>query len=173
MPVALPKQKNKELTLVIVYGFGVEPMLLLTNMELKDPKQCVGIAKLYLLRWRIEEYYRFKKQQYDFEDFRVRSLQSIRALNLIMSILIGWIGIMNDKWQDGDGVAVREVVIASKRIYLEKQEAKKKAFMFYAISGGLSAIFAKSKLGISAFLIKEKIPDPQIRWNMARLLYDG
>ena len=173
VPVVLPKRKNKELTLVIVYGFGEEPMLLLTNMELKDPKQCVKIAKLYLLRWRIEEYYRFKKQQYDFEDFRVRSLQSIRALNLIMSILIGWIGLMNEKWQDGDGVAVREVVIASKRIYLKKQEGKKKAFMFYAISGGLAAIFAKSKLGISAFLIKERIPDPQIQWNMARLLYDG
>jgi len=173
VPVSLPKRKDIGLTLVCVYGFGEEPTLLLTNMELKDPKHCVTIAKLYLLRWRIEEYYRFKKQQYGFEDFRVRSLQSIRALNLIMSILIGWIGLMNEKWQEGNGIVALEVVRASKRVYLKKQEAKKKAFMFYAIADGLSEVFAKTKSGISGFLTKEKIPDPQIRWNFTLSLYDG
>jgi hypothetical protein len=173
VPVSLPKLKGKEMLLVIVYGFGVEPMLLLTNMVLEAPKLCVRVAKLYLLRWRIEEYYRFKKQQYAFESFLVRSLQSIRALNLIMSILIGWIGLMNEKWREGDGEATRELVRASKRVYPKKQSEKRKAFLFYAIADGLTVIFSKTKYGISGFLVKDKSPDPQIRWDTARLLYDG
>jgi hypothetical protein len=172
VPVSLPAYKDKELTLVIVYGFGEEPMLLLTNYKIEEPKLCVRVAKTYLLRWRIEEYYRFKKQQYKFEDFRVRSLQSIRALNLIMSILIGWIGLMNEKWQDGGGMATRELVRASKQVFPKKQEKKEKAFLFYAIASGLAAIFAKTSHGISGFLIKDKIPDPQIYWKLDTVFYD-
>jgi hypothetical protein len=168
LPAPLP---NKEMTLVIVYGFGKEPLLLLTNYEVKDPKSCVKIARTYLLRWRIEEYYRFKKQQYNFEDFRVRSLQSIRALNLIMSILIGFIGLMNEKRQEGTSRAARELTQASKQVYPKEQE-KERAFLFYAIADGLAAVFSKSAYGISRFFIKEKIPDPQICWNFDIVMYD-
>jgi len=166
VPVSLPKMKNRELTLVIVYGFGIYPMLLLTDIRLEDPKLCVRIAKLYLLRWRIEEYYRFKKQQYAFEDFRVRSLQSIRALNLIMSILIGWIGLMNEKWQEGAGTAARELVHISKRVYPINPDVKKKAFLFYAIADGLACVFAKTKRGISGLLVKDNATDTQICWSI-------
>ena len=169
IPVSLPKMKDAELTLVAVYGFGAGPMLLLTNMVLEEPKLCVRIAKLYLLRWRIEEYYRFKKQQYAFEDFRVRSLQSIRALNLITSILIGRIGLMNENWQDGTGTSVRELVHISKRIYPVDPYDKKKAFMFYAIADGLADVFSKTKQGISDFLIKDKGADPQIYWKICEV----
>jgi hypothetical protein len=172
VPVSLPAYKDKGLTLVIVYGFGEEPMLLLTNYRIEEPKLCVRVAKTYLLRWRIEEYYRFKKQQYKFEDFRVRSLQSIRALNLIMSILIGWIGLMNEKWHGGGGKATRELVRASKRVFPKKQEEKEKAFLFYAIASGLAAVFAITTRGISGFLIRQKIPDPQICWTFDTASYD-
>ena len=172
IPVSLPKLKDKELMLVMVYGFGESPMLLLTNMKIKDSKLCVGIAKLYLLRWRIEEYYRFKKQQYDFEDFRVRSLQSIRALNLIVSILAGWIGLMNEKHKNGSSNATRELLAASKRVYPQKSDLKQKAFLFYAIASGLAATFSKTRQGISGLLTKDKRPDPQMCWDFDTLFCD-
>lgn len=52
------------------------------------------------MRWRIEEYYRFMKQQFKFEDFRVRSLKSIRNLNTILTMLVGLIGIMSEKYDE-------------------------------------------------------------------------
>ena len=55
------------------------------------------IYKVYLLRWRIEEFYGFKKQPFDFEDFRVRSLNSIRNLDLLLTIAIGYIGMMSEQ----------------------------------------------------------------------------
>lgn len=56
-------------------------MLLLSNLRMQEKKRlCHIVTKVYLLRWRIEEYFRFKKQQFELEDLRVMSLQSIRNL---------------------------------------------------------------------------------------------
>jgi hypothetical protein len=75
IPIQLPAFGQYPFYLNVVYGFGKEPMLLLTNCHSNEQRFCTAIAKMYLLRWRIEDQFRFKKQQYDFEDFRVRSLQ--------------------------------------------------------------------------------------------------
>ncbi len=82
IPVQLREFPEKDLILVAVYGFGKEPMLLLTNLTFQEKKKlCLTVAKIYLMRWRIEEYFKFKKQQFELEDFRVMSLQSIQNLN--------------------------------------------------------------------------------------------
>jgi len=48
-----------------------------------------------LLRWRIEDYFKFKKQQFDFENIRVRKMKSIRNMNQILTLVIGFIGILS------------------------------------------------------------------------------
>ena len=69
----LPYNK-KEYTLVIVYGLSEEhPMKLLTNIKSVEKEGVIKIVRLYLSRWRIEEYFRGKKQEYDFENMRVRT----------------------------------------------------------------------------------------------------
>jgi len=75
IPIALPEFGDYPFFLVVVYGFGGKPMLLITNC--RGTGLCVAIAKMYQLRWRIEEHFRFKKHQYNFEDFRVRSLKGL------------------------------------------------------------------------------------------------
>lgn len=46
-------------------------MLLLSNLKMQEKKRlCHIIAKVYLLRWQIEEYFRFKKRQLGQEDLR-------------------------------------------------------------------------------------------------------
>lgn len=67
--ISLPSNPNKKLNLVVCYGFGETPMLLITNLTSDDARICVAITKIYLLRWRIEEYFRFTKQQFGLEDF--------------------------------------------------------------------------------------------------------
>jgi len=148
VPVFLPAYPDKPLNLVICRGLGKEPLMLLTNLDSDDSRLCVTITKVYLMRWRIEEYYRFKKQGFGFEKFLVRSLDSIRNLNLILSMAIGYIGVLSEKVDDS--IEVMHVIRASKRLYgLTK-------FTFYAISDGLAAIFSKSYVGLQAFFRKPK-----------------
>jgi hypothetical protein len=143
IPISLPDYPDVSLNLVICRGLGKAPMLLLTNLESDDQRLGVTISKVYLMRWRIEEYYKFKKQGFGFEKFLVRSLKSIRNLDLLLSIAIGYIGLLSEKIDES--IEILEVIKASKRLYgLSK-------FTFYAIADGLVAIFCKLYAGISSF----------------------
>jgi len=146
VPVSLPDYPDKTLNLVLCNGLGKEPLMLLTNLESDDKRLCVTVTKVYLMRWRIEEYYKFKKQGFCFEKFLVRSLKSIRNLDLMLTVAIGYIGILSEKISES--MEVLEIVEASKRLYgLSK-------FTFYAISDGLFEIFSKLYTGISSFFIR-------------------
>jgi len=153
VPVSLPDYPKTALNLVICNGLGKDPLLLLTNLDSDDKRLCVTITKVYLMRWRIEEYYKFKKQGFGFEKFLVRSLKSIRNLDLLLSIAIGYIGVLSEKINES--IEVLEIIEASKRLYgLSK-------FTFYAIADGLYAIFGKLYTGIRCFL-KRPAPTNQI-----------
>jgi hypothetical protein len=146
VPVSLPDYPKKQLNLVICNGLGKEPLMLLTSIDNDDSRLCVTITKVYLMRWRIEEYYKFKKQGFGFEKFLVRSLKSMRNLDLILTIAIGYIGTLSEKVDYS--IEVLEIIEAAKRLYgLSK-------FSFYAISDGLYEIFNKLYSGISSFFVK-------------------
>ena len=143
VPVSLPDYPDTALNLVICNGLGKDPLLLLTNLSGDDDRLCVTITKVYLMRWRIEEYYRFKKQYFNFEKFLVRTLTSIRNLDLLLTVAIGYMGILSEKVNES--IEVLEIIEASKRLYgLSK-------FTFYAIAYGLHEIFSKLYTGISGF----------------------
>lgn len=97
--VQFPKLKEKDLTLLIIYRDGEKnnPMYLLTDLEVKNKEDVLKIARTYMLRWRIEEYFRAKKQNYDFENFRIRSLKGINTLNTILSCVMLHNGILAEK----------------------------------------------------------------------------
>jgi hypothetical protein len=86
VPVKLPLYDHK-LYLVVVKGFGVEPMMLLTSCLVKKyRKESVWrIVEYYLARWKCDESYRYIKQCYQLEDVRVRSYISIR--NIVVFVL--------------------------------------------------------------------------------------
>ena len=147
VPVRLPCRPNKELNLVVCNGFGQKPLMLLTSLKSDDKRLSVVITKVYLLRWRIEEFYGFKKQQLDFEGFRVRSLQSIRNLDLLVTIAVGWIGLISDK--SNERSMVMELIRISRRIYGIPK------FVFYAIADGLFLLAIKAGKGIADMLRKK------------------
>ena len=148
VPIRMCFRPDVDLNLVICRGLGPEPMLLITNLKSDDDRIAVTVTKVYLLRWRIEEFHGFKKQQFGFEDFRVRSLNAIRNLDLLLTIAIGYIGLLSERADDKR--TVMELIHLSKRIY----DVPK--FRFYAIADGIFVVFAKSKQGISHMLIKKR-----------------
>ena len=113
----------------------------------------VIITKVYLMRWRIEEYYRFKKQQFGFEDFRVQSLNSIRTLNTLLTVLIGLLSTFSEK--QNDSIMVMEIIECSKRIY------GKSKFIYYALGDGIFNILKKTRKGITSFLVPKNSPPSQ------------
>jgi len=78
---------KKEVYLVLVYGITEHPMMLITNEKIESKDDVIKIAKTYFSRWRIEEYFRAKKQIFKFESFRIRKLKAINALNFYIEFL--------------------------------------------------------------------------------------
>jgi hypothetical protein len=155
-PIFLPDHPGQPLNLVVYSGLGKEPLMLITNLNGDDERLCVTITKVYLMRWRIEEYYKFKKQGFGFEKFLVRSLQSIRNLDLLLTVAIGYLGTLSERIDET--MKMFEVVEASKRLYgLSK-------FTFYAIADGVFEILGKLRSGIRCFFARP-MRSPQISFN--------
>ncbi len=154
IPVRLCGFPEKELVLVAVYGFGAEPMLLLSNLRIQEKKRlCHIIAKVYLMRWRIEEYFRFKKQQFELEDLRVMSLQSIRNMNLMAMLAVGYIGIISVVKKET--IFLAELKECSKRIYGIPK------FIFYTLGYAIERVLSKGRTGIDRF-IPSKVKSQQL-----------
>jgi len=100
------------------------------------------------MRWRIEEYFKFKNQQFEFEDLRVISLNSIRGLNLFATLVVGYLGIFYSE-KDGS-LLMLKVFECSKRIY------KIPKFVFDAMGYAFERIFSKTSSGIMNYFIKTK-----------------
>ena len=140
--VQLPKMKDTDLNLVIIYRKDEEndPMYLLTDLPIKSKEDVEKIARIYMLRWRIEEYFKSKKQNYDFENFRLRSLRAINNLNLILTCVMLHLGVLTEKMN------VKLLVI---KIIEASESLKNKALVWYGqISKGIAKILEYAHVGI-------------------------
>ena len=132
--------KKKWINLVLVYGLGETPMMLASNIPVKSKEDVIKIARCYLDRWRIEEYFKFKKQEYNFENFRVRTLKSINNLNKMLTYAIGLIALLSEK------IGKREFV---NKIIKESKSLKDNVYLwFYQLARGIYNILSKAKCGI-------------------------
>jgi hypothetical protein len=142
--VELPEMAGQPMTLIMVHGYDKkdpEPCLLLTNMDANGKQKSLRVLKVYLCRWRIEEYYRFKKVQFELENVRVLSLASIRTMNLLVSMLTGWLSLLAAK--RGGSVLLDRIFAHARRIYDIPQ------FTLYAVADGIFNVLAKSVSGIA------------------------
>lgn len=149
---------KKDIVLVIVYGLGKTPMLLTTNKDIRSKKDVIDIVRTYMSRWRIEEYFRFKKQHFSFEDFRVRSLRSINNLNELLTYAIGLLGLMADKLNNN--MLSRQLIVNAKALRTDIQ------FYYYQLAEGISMTLGYARAGISKwFHIRRKNPRQlEIKW---------
>ena len=132
--------KKKWINLVLVYGLGETPMMLASNIPIKSKEDVIKITRCYLNRWRIEEYFKFKKQEYKFENFRARTLKAINNLNMMLSYTIGLIAILSEK------INKREFV---NKIIKESKSLKDNVYLwFYRLARGIYNILKMAKTGI-------------------------
>ena len=136
----LPYNK-KEYTLIIVYGLSNEkPMKLLTNINLDNKDDVIKIVRLYLTRWRIEEHFGGKKQEYDFENMRVRTLESMNNLNMMLTIHLGYIAILADK--------IDKNLLTIKIIYASESLKQKAIVWLSQIARGIKNILKYAHKGM-------------------------
>lgn len=129
---------KKWVNLILVYGLGETPMMLASNIPLKSKEDVIKTVRCYIDRWKIEEYFKFKKQEYNFEDFIVRTLKSINNLNTMLTYTIGLIALLSEK------INKREFV---NRII--KESLRDKVYLqFYQLSRGIYNILKLAKTGI-------------------------
>lgn len=145
--VKLPAYSKTEISLVIVYGLSEEPMLLLTNLDVKDKESAEHIARLYFLRWRIEEYFKAKKS-YNWENSLVRTINSMNNLNLILSISMLYLTMLTEKLDTS----------FHSNIILERAKSlKEKALVYLSVMGtGIVEILKNARTGIKEWQHIEK-----------------
>jgi hypothetical protein len=139
---------RKDINLVLVYGITEHPMMLATNKELKSKDDVVRIARLYFSRWRIEEYFRCKKQVFQFEKFRVRKLVAINALNFYITLCMAFFASISMK-SETNALKVSILQIAA-------PIRQKVQFHYYRFAKGISGILSYAKEGVRLWFKTER-----------------
>ena len=131
---------RKDIYLVLVYGITEHPMMLATNKEIKSKEDVIKVAKTYFSRWRIEEYFRCKKQMFQFENFRVRKLAAINALNFYITLCMAFLA----------HVSMKSETNALKVSIIQKADPIKEKihFCYYRLAKGISGILSYAKEGV-------------------------
>ena len=115
-------------------------MMLATNKEIRSKEDVIRIAKLYFSRWRIEEYFRCKKQMFRFEEFRVRKLVSINALNFYITLCMAFLAHISMKPETNS----LKVSILQKAAPIKE----KVHFWYYRLAKGIRGILSYAKEGV-------------------------
>lgn len=131
---------RKDIYLVLVYGITEHPMMLATNKELKSRDDIIRIARLYFSRWRIEEYFRCKKQVFQFENFRIRKLKAINALNFYITLCMAFLALISMKSETN---ALKVSIIQKAAPVKDKVQ-----FCYYRLAKGISGILSYAKEGV-------------------------
>lgn len=128
---------KKEIYLVLIYGITEHPMMLATNKEIRSKEDVIKVAKIYFSRWRIEEYFRCKKQRFQFENFRVRKLAAINALNFYITLCMAFLAHMSMK-PETNAVKVQKADPVKEKVH----------FCYYRLAKGICGILLFAKEGI-------------------------
>ena len=149
---------RKDVYLVLVYGITEHPMMLVTNKELKSRDDVIRIARLYFSRWRIEEYFRCKKQVFQFENFRVRKLKSINALNFYITVCMAFLARISMKSETN---ALKVSIIQKAAPVKEKV-----SFCYYRFAKGISGILSYAKEGVRLWFRTKRPAYRQLRFKL-------
>ncbi|MGH9439596.1 MAG: transposase, partial [Terriglobia bacterium] len=135
-PICLPGREEK-MCLVVVAGFGQEPMLLLTNLGgVRDSQSLWWIVQMYLTRWKIEETFRFVKQSYNVEDIRVLRYQRLKNLVLLVTAAAYFAATFL-------GQKLKLKILCEKRLIISRRFFGIPPFRFYALADGIKQILAR------------------------------
>jgi len=134
--VKLP-DRDEQMALVVVKGFGKKPLMLLTNIEVNRSRKSVWrIVEAYISRWLVEEAIRFMKQSYNLEDIRLLDWQRLKNMMGILLVALYFLSV-----HLGQGLRLEilagHIVSASKRFYGISE------FCYYALADGVGALLSR------------------------------
>ena len=128
---------SKVITMVVVKGFAIDEktlneayMVLLTSRKVSGKDQALQVVRDYALRWKIEENFKYKKQQFSFEKIKVRRYKRIQALNTLLTYVMFFNNVINMK---AVGKTIRKI---------KNQIREKVLFWLYRISDGIKEIIS-------------------------------
>jgi len=134
-PIHLRGQAAK-LLLVVVAGWGQEPMLLLTNLSgARDSQTLWWIVRIYLTRWKIEETFRFVKQSYRVEDIRVLRYQRLKNLVWLVTAAAYFAATFL-------GQKLKLRILCEKLLIISQRFFGIPPFRFYALADGIKNILS-------------------------------
>ncbi len=99
-----PSPKGKARTLIVVWGFGKQPLALLASEHLEGKAAILEAARAYGRRWKCEEATRAMKDSrgwgVDLEDVRALTLRGVRRIALLATILYAFLATIRETGGD-------------------------------------------------------------------------
>lgn len=148
--VSIPEDPDKWYTLVVIKGYGKQPMLLLTNKSVNQysHKELYNIIQIYLTRWKCDECFRYIKQSYNLEDLRVRSYIAIRNITAMVHAIAYFCSVYM-------GMKLKLKILVRKIFILAKRFFGIPVFYNYAMADGIYELLKKTRVGIENFKGKQ------------------
>ena len=129
--------RTEDLALVVVRGFGEEPLMLLTSLVVKPSRKSLwSVVQGYLGRWMVEETIRFIKQSYHLEDIRVLDYDRLKNLVALVAAAAYFAAV----WL---GEGLRLTVLRRIVTTLSKRFFGVPAFHCYALADGIRTILTR------------------------------
>ncbi len=149
--VAIYDEPGKWYNAVVIIGFGEDPMILFTNLEVnpRESKAIYRVVEIYLTRWKCEECYRYIKQSYNLEDVRVRSYIAIRNITVIVNAIAYFTSIYM-------GHSVKLKIMVQKIFILSKRFFGIPTFFNYAMADGIAELLKKDNIALQEISYKGK-----------------
>lgn len=136
-PVKLPG-RDEQLDLVVVTGFGEEPMMLLTNLEMRKNRAVLWqVVEGYLSRWMVEETIRFMKQSYHLEDLRLLDYDRLRNMVALVLAAAFFAAVVL-------GENLKLIVLTRHVARLAKRFFGVPDFHYYALADGIATLLRRA-----------------------------
>lgn len=131
--------RSEPLDLVVLAGFGREPMMLLTNAlnGARDSESLWWIAEIYLTRWKIEETFRFLKQSYNLEDIRVLKYRRLKNMVVLVTAAAYFAATFL-------GQKMKLRILCEKLLIVSQRFFGIPPFRFYALADAIKRILAQA-----------------------------
>jgi hypothetical protein len=128
---------KQQLFLVVVKGFGKEPLMILTNVQTKKSRKSLWfIVEGYLSRWLVEDAIRFIKQSYRLEDIRVLSYHRLQNMMALVLAAVYFSAV----WL---GNSLRLAVLSNHIIKAAKRFYGVTDFCYYALADGIAVLLSR------------------------------
>jgi hypothetical protein len=148
--VRLP-DRQEELSLVVVKGFGEEPLMILTNLPVRRSRKSIWhVIASYITRWRIEDVIRFVKQSYRLEDIRCLTYRRLQAL-MVLVMAAAYFAAVYLGLQMKLRLLAGHVLRASKRVFGIPD------FRLYALADGIRQYLYSQTQGLKKLFERQNI----------------